>query len=200
MNFQEILDSAKNLNGDNIGTAHIVIKAFIYILVLLAVLFLGHRFQLADELLKLEKIENKELDLKKNFEAKAFKAANLERYKQQLAEMEESYGALLRQLPSDTEVPGLLEDITHTGLGSGLDFKSIALGSEMPSEFYTELPLTISINGGYHSFANFVSGVSALPRIVTLHDFTVVPKGSGGELDVNVKAKTYRYNEKGGEG
>jgi len=200
MNVQEVLDSAKNLNGDNIGTAHIVIKSSIYLLILLAVLFLGYRFQLADELLKLDKTEVKELDLKKNFEAKAHKAANLDRYKQQLAEMEESYGALLRQLPSDTEVPGLLEDITHTGLGSGLDFKSIALGNELPSEFYTELPLTISINGGFHSFANFVSGVSALPRIVTLHDFTVIPKGSGGELDVNIKAKTYRYNDKGEEG
>ena len=200
MNVQEILDSAKNLNGDNIGTAHVVIKSSIYLLVLVAVLFLGHRFQLADELLKLEKTEAKELDLKKSFEAKAHKAANLDRYKQQLAEMEESYGALLRQLPSDTEVPGLLEDITHTGLGSGLDFKSIALGGELPSEFYTELPLSIAIKGGFHSFSNFVSGVSALPRIVTLHDFTVVPKASGGELEINIKAKTYRYNDKGEEG
>ncbi len=199
MNSQEIIDSLRNLNGDNIGSAHIVVKMVIYALVFAAVLFLGYRLQLTDALMALEQKQVAETDLKKSFEERAFKAANLERYRQQLAEMEESYGALLRQLPSDTEVPGLLEDITHIGLGSGLEFKAIDLGIEKPSEFYTELPLTISIKGGYHSFANFVSGVSALPRIVTLHDFTILPKNSAGELDVIIQAKTYRYNQTGEE-
>lgn len=198
MDFQEILNSAKNLDGENIGTAHIVIKLAIYLLVLLAVLGMGYRFQLSDELIRLDKTVEKEQALKASFEDKAIKAANLERYKQQMLDMEESYGALLRQLPGDTEVPGLLEDITHTGLGSGLDFNSISLGQELPSEFYTELPITIKVKGGYHSFANFVSGVSALPRIVTLHDFTILPKGkNNNELEVTMQAKTYRYNDTG---
>lgn len=199
MNGQEILDSLRNLNGDNIGTAHIVVKMFIYVLVFIAVLYLGYSLQLADQRALLQQKEAAELDLKKTFEDRAFKAANLEHYKQQLAEMEESYGAMLRQLPSDTEVPGLLEDITHIGLGSGLEFKAIDLGTEKPSEFYTELPLIIEVKGGYHSFANFVSGVSALPRIVTLHDFTMSPKSAAGELDVIIHAKTYRYNQAGEE-
>ena len=198
MDFQEILNSAKSLDGDNIGTAHIIIKLTIYLLVLVAVLGMGYRFQLSDELLRLDKTVEKEQTLKESFEDKAIKAANLERYKQQMLDMEESYGALLRQLPGDTEVPGLLEDITHTGLGSGLDFNSISLGQERPSEFYTELPITIKVKGGYHSFANFVSGVSALPRIVTLHDFTILPKGqNNNELEVTIQAKTYRYNDTG---
>lgn len=199
MNFQEILDSLRNLNGDNIGTAHIVVKMIIYVLVFVAVLYLGYSLQLADQRAVLDKKRVAELDLKKTFEDRAFKAANLDRYKQQLAEMEESYGALLRQLPSDTEVPGLLEDISHIGLGSGLEFKAIDLGTEKPSEFYTELPLIIEVKGGYHSFANFVSGVSALPRIVTLHDFVMSPKSSAGELDVIIHANTYRYNQTGEE-
>lgn len=114
--------------------------------------------------------------------------------------METSFGALLRQLPSDTEVPGLLEDITRTGLGSGLEFEEIKLQPEVAQQFYIELPINIKVIGGYHDLATFVSGVSSLPRIVTLHDFEILPeKGEAAtsKLRMSIVAKTYRYNDKG---
>ena len=115
--------------------------------------------------------------------------------------MEESFGSLLRQLPKETEVPELLEDITHTGLGSGLDFDGITLETESTQEFYVEQPIKIKVQGDYHAFGAFVSGISALPRIVTLHNFTVVPMAnkfadSGAPiLTMEILAKTYRYKD-----
>ena len=117
--------------------------------------------------------------------------------------MEDSFGALLRQLPKETEVPGLLEDINQTGLGSGLDFESINLLPEVTQEFYAEDPIDIKVKGDYHAFGSFVSGIAALPRIVTLHDFKVVPVGTraAGDnapplLSMDITAKTYRYLDK----
>jgi type IV pilus assembly protein PilO len=129
-----------------------------------------------------------------------FQAANLEAYKEQMEEMEVSFGALLKQLPSDTEVPGLLEDITRTGLGSGLEFEEIKLLPEVTQQFYIELPIQIVVMGSYHDLATFVSGVASLPRIVTLHDFDIKPadkSGASSALRMSVLAKTYRYNDKG---
>ena len=116
-----------------------------------------------------------------------------------MKEMETSFGALLRQLPSDTEVPGLLEDITRTGLGSGLEFEEIKLLPEAAQQFYIELPIQISVVGTYHDLATFVSGVASLPRIVTLHDFSIMPASDGSttQLRMSILAKTYRYNDKG---
>ena len=108
--------------------------------------------------------------------------------------MEAQFGALLRQLPSDTEVPGLLEDITSTGIGAGLEFDSINLQPEIQREYYIELPIQISVRGSYHELGGFVSGVAGLPRIVTLHDFQIQPVG-GDQLDMNILAKTYRYRD-----
>ena len=105
------------------------------------------------------------------FEKKAFQAANLEAYRQQMREMEESFGALVSQLPSDTEVPGLLEDITNKGLLNGLNIASIDLLPEQAREFYVELPISIVASGSYHDLGAFVSGMAGLPRIVTLHNF-----------------------------
>ena len=116
-----------------------------------------------------------------------------------MKEMETSFGMLLRQLPSDTEVPGLLEDITRTGLGSGLEFEEIKLLPEVTQPFYIELPIQITVTGTYHDLATFVSGVAGLPRIVTLHDFDLAPaKPDGGpKLRMSILAKTYRYNDQG---
>ena len=120
--------------------------------------------------------------------------ANLEVFKQQMVEMEETFGALVRQLPSDTEVPGLLEDITNTALGSGLTLREIQLQAEQKRDFYVELPISIQVSGSYHELASFVSSVAGLPRIVTLHDFTITPtSGNPDRLDMKVVAKTYRY-------
>lgn len=163
-----------------------------------AVLALGYNFHLSDMQAQLEQQAAEEETLKQQFSTKAFQAANLEAYKAQMKEMEESFGALLRQLPSDTEVPGLLEDITRTGLGSGLSSRKSLL-PEVAQQFYIELPIQISVVGGYHDLATFVSGVSSLPRIVTLHDFEIKPvaPGSTSKLRMSILAKTYRYNDKG---
>jgi type IV pilus assembly protein PilO len=140
--------------------------------------------------------EAKEVKLKKDFEAKAFQAANLEAYRQQMAEMEESFGALVSQLPSDTEVPGLLEDITNKGLLNGLDIASIDLQKESAKEFYVELPIAIAASGSYHDLGAFISGMAGLPRIVTLHDFEITTdKKDANKLDMKIIAKTYRYKD-----
>jgi type IV pilus assembly protein PilO len=141
-------------------------------------------------------VEGQELELKKDFEKKAFQAANLEAYRQQMVEMEESFGALVSQLPSDTEVPGLLEDITNKGLLNGLEIASIQLQKEAAREFYVELPIAISASGSYHDLGAFISGMAGLPRIVTLHDFTITAKGDdANNLGMSIIAKTYRYKD-----
>jgi type IV pilus assembly protein PilO len=146
--------------------------------------------------LKLAAAEAEEIKLKKDFETKAFQAANLEAYRQQMVEMEESFGALVSQLPSDTEVPGLLEDITNKGLLNGLDIASIDLQKEKAKEFYVELPIAINASGSYHDLGAFISGMAGLPRIVTLHDFQITTnKKNANSLDMKIIAKTYRYKD-----
>jgi len=149
----------------------------------------------------LQKAEADELDLRSQFESKQQRAANLEGYKTQLAEMERSFGAMLRQLPGKTEVPNLLVDISQTGLAAGLQEKLFQPGSEKSNGFYAELPIKIKLVGSYHQFGAFVSGIAALPRIVTLHDIQITPvdaKGGYDNLTMDVTAKTYRYIEDDG--
>jgi type IV pilus assembly protein PilO len=142
-----------------------------------------------------------ETELWSTLEAKAKKAANLQAYKDQLAEMEKSFGAMLRQLPDKTEVPNLLVDISQTGLAAGLEEKLFQPQGEIRKDFYAELPISIRLTGGYHDMGSFASGIAALPRIVTLHDFEITPagrdarSGTPGDLNISVTAKTYRYLE-----
>ena len=147
----------------------------------------------------LQKAEADELDLRTQFENKQQRAANLDAYKQQLAEMERSFGAMLRQLPGKTEVPNLLVDISQTGLAAGLRKSCSSPGREKSNGFYAELPIKIRLVGTYHHFGAFVSGIAALPRIVTLHDIQISAgrRESGGydNLTMDVTAKTYRYIE-----
>ena len=166
---------------------------------MVVVLGLGYQFQLKDRQADLEQRSAEEITLKEQFSSKAFQAANLDAYKTQMVEMEASFAGLLRQLPSDTEVPGLLEDITRTGLNSGLEFEGIKLLPEVTQQFYIELPIQMSVLGRYEDLATFASAVSSLPRIVTLHDFELKPDGASGSsrLRLNILAKTYRYNDKG---
>jgi type IV pilus assembly protein PilO len=137
----------------------------------------------------------KEVTLWDDLEKKARKAANLQAYKDQLAEMEKSFGAMLRQLPNKTEVPNLLVDISQTGLAAGLEEKLFQPERENRKDFYAELPIRIRLTGDYHEMGNFASGIAALPRIVTLHDIEITPPkdGNEGDLVLNVTAKTYRY-------
>ncbi|HIN66815.1 type 4a pilus biogenesis protein PilO [Stutzerimonas frequens] len=188
-----------DLDLNNLGSWPAPVKFITGVILLAVVLALGYYLHLQDMQVQLEQQQAQEATLKQQFSSKAFQAANLDAYKKQMSEMETSFGALLRQLPSDTEVPGLLEDITRTGLGSGLEFEEIKLQPEVAQQFYIELPINIKVIGGYHDLATFVSGVSSLPRIVTLHDFEIKPEkdDSTSKLQMNIVAKTYRYNDKG---
>lgn len=188
-----------DLDTNNMGSWPPAIKAVAGALLMVLVLALGYNFYISDLESQLETKREEESTLKEQFASKARMAANLELYTQQMKEMENSFGVLLRQLPSDTEVPGLLEDITRTGLGSGLEFEEIKLLPEVTQPFYIELPIQITVTGAYHDLATFVSGVAGLPRIVTLHDFDIVPANPDGgtKLRMSILAKTYRYNDKG---
>ncbi|MFG0722925.1 type 4a pilus biogenesis protein PilO [Pseudomonas sp. GLN_6] len=204
MSLNDSLESLRkidinDLDFNNVGSWPVAVKFIAGVIVFVAVLALGYNFHLKDLQLQLEAQQAQESSLKEQFSSKAFQAANLEAYKEQMQEMEVSFGALLKQLPSDTEVPGLLEDITRTGLGSGLEFEEIKLLPEAVQQFYIELPIQIKVVGTYHDLATFVSGVASLPRIVTLHDFELVPVEVGGvsTLRMSILAKTYRYNDKG---
>jgi type IV pilus assembly protein PilO len=188
-----------DLDTNNMGSWPPAIKALAGALLMVLVLALGYSFYLSDLEDQLGLKREEESTLKEQFATKARMAANLELYTQQMKEMENSFGVLLRQLPSDTEVPGLLEDITRTGLGSGLEFEEIKLLPEVTQQFYIELPIQITVTGAYHDLATFVSGVAGLPRIVTLHDFDLAPADpeGGPKLRMSILAKTYRYNDKG---
>jgi len=190
-----------NIDFNNVGSWPGALKFIVGLVLLIALLFAGYHFHLKDLQLVLERSEAQELTLRKDFEDKSFRAANLEAYKSQLVEIEERFGTLLKQLPSDTEVPGLLEDITQMGLNSGLEFESITLQPETAKQFYVELPISIVVEGSYHDMGTFVSSIASLPRIVTLHDFSISPvtEDNGDLLRMNILARTYRYNDTGGE-
>ncbi|MEN8204674.1 MAG: type 4a pilus biogenesis protein PilO [Pseudomonadota bacterium] len=169
-------------------------RAVVILFLMGGVIFLGYWFHTKDQMVDLQSAEDKEKGLKIIFETKAKQAANLEAYEQQLEEMRESFGAMLRQLPNQTEVADLLVDVSQTGLASGLEFELFQPLSEVPREFYAELPISIRVIGGYHEFGDFISGVAALPRIVTIHDVNISRAGDG-LLGMNLTAKTYRYIE-----
>ena len=144
---------------------------------------------------ELQSAQSQEQTLRTEFHNKHAKAVNLDVYKQQLKDIERSFGALLRQLPGKTEVPNLLVDISQTGLAAGLEEKLFQPAPEQKKDFYAELPIKIRLSGGYHQLAQFVSGIAALPRIVTLGDIDIKPasKDSYDQLVLDLTAKTYRY-------
>jgi type IV pilus assembly protein PilO len=144
---------------------------------------------------ELQRREDMEQTLRQEFKTKHAKAVNLEVYKQQLKDIERSFGALLRQLPGKTEVPNLLVDISQTGLSAGLEEKLFQPQPEQKRDFYAELPIRITLTGSYHEFGEFVSGIAALPRIVTLHDIEIktATKDAYDQLTLDLTAKTYRY-------
>lgn len=206
LDVRELIDELNSLDFENVGGWPLPVKIGAAILVFGFIVFLGYFLSIKDLNSRHDQLEREEKTLLESYEQKAFQAYNLDQYRQQLAEMEARFETLKSQLPRDTEVPGLLEDITHTGLGSGLEFETIALKDEVKKEFYAELPIDIQVVGDYHGFGSFVSGVAALPRIVTLHDFKITPvkdddsSASGSLLDMAITAKTYRYAEGGDNG
>lgn len=194
--LQELLESLQDLDPQNMGSWPTPVKIGTAVLTFVVVAFLLYFLEISPKYDTLDQQVRREADLMTQYENKAFKAQNLDQYRKQLDDMEEMFGSLLAQLPKETEVPGLLEDITHTGLGSGLEFKKIDLGEEAVKEFYAELPIQINALGDFHGFGAFVSGVAALPRIVTLDNFSIKPTNDGGPgmLEVTITAKTYRYS------
>ena len=204
MNFVEQL---RQLDFKDIGRWPFMFRAlgvlivFVFVTLMLVWYFVWGDNGNRPELLK---ARAEQVSLWSTFDEKQRKAANLEAYRQQLAEIERTFGAMLRQLPGKTEVPSLLVDISQTGLASGLQERLFQPGTETKKDFYAELPIKIQLTGGYHEFGQFVSGIAALPRIVTLHDIEITRSGrpTGGrkgapapsdELTLNLTAKTYRY-------
>lgn len=199
MAMQDVLQELKefdvnDLDVENIGSWPMPIKVIVWVLAFVGVLAAGYFYDVKDLQQSLADVEAQEQRLKDQFGIKAAQATNLDAYRKQMVEMEESFGALVSQLPSDTEVPGLLEDITNKGLESGLEIESITLGGERQEEFYVELPIEIVVSGNYHDLGLFVSGIAGLPRIVTLHDFDI-NLNDINTLTMKITAKTYRYKD-----
>ena len=192
-----LLDELKSLDPKDPGRWPLVVRGFcVIVLFAICTIVFSYMFVWTQDRPLLQKAEADELDLRSQFENKQQRAANLDAYKAQLAEMEHTFGAMLRQLPGKTEVPNLLVDISQTGLAAALQEKLFQPGQEVKKDFYAELPIKITLTGSYHDFGAFVSGIAALPRIVTLHDIQIAPveKTSGfDQLQLDLTAKTYRY-------
>lgn len=188
------------------------IKAAIIAFLCLVLMGAWYYFDTEAQLTELDTAKNEEVTLRGDFEQKYRKAASLDAYKIQLAEMEKTFGDLLRQLPDKTQVPELLVDVSQTGLASGLEFELFKPGAEVVKDFYAELPIEVQVVGNYMDFGTFVSGLASLPRIVTVHNIKLAPtvKGSttttaasSGQkvrkfpMRMNALVKTYRYLEEG---
>jgi type IV pilus assembly protein PilO len=203
MALQDSLQQLKNfdmadLDVNNIGNWPGAVKGIILALLVVLIGVLGYVLFITEKRDRLRAEASTEKELRTDYEAKAFQAANLEELRAQRDELEKTFGELVSQLPSDTEVPGLIEDITDTAIASGLAIESIVLEEERTAEYYIELPITIKVAGSYHDLGSFVSGVSNLSRIVTLHDFTIGGKDGADKLAMTILAKTYRYHDEGG--
>jgi type IV pilus assembly protein PilO len=194
-----LLDELRSLDPRDPGRWPLAVRAAAvaacFVVVAAALIYV---FVWQDRMPDLQARENQEQALRNEFRAKHAKAVNLAVYKQQLTDIEKSFGALLRQLPSKTEVPNLLVDISQTGLAAALQEKLFQPGQEVKKDFYAELPIHIQLTGSYHEFGAFVSGIAALPRIVTLHDIQITPinkdkSAAYDQLQLDLTAKTYRY-------
>jgi type IV pilus assembly protein PilO len=209
-NLEKLQNDFSNLDPENMGSWPLPVKIVCWVLTAVIVVILSYQFVLRDQTESLNQEIQKEQTLRTSFESKVRDAANLDAYRAQMKEMKESFDALVLQLPKDTEVPGLLDDISNTGQSSGLNIESIKLLPEKKADFYVELPIDIQVSGGYHDFGTFASGIAGLPRIVTLHDFVIAPSGAttsankttkndsgdargSEELTMTITAKTYRY-------
>ena len=195
-----LIEELRSLDTNDPGRWPLAFRVVAVAIVFVGVLAGGiYMFVVKTEVPLLERAELQEQNLRAAFEDKQRRAANFDAYREQLAEIERDFGAMLRQLPGRTEVPNLLVDISQTGLAAGLEEELFQPMGEVQREFYAELPIRIRLSGNYHELGNFVSGIAALPRIVTLHDISISPINQQQEQDVydeltlDVTAKTYRY-------
>lgn len=198
--FQNVVSDLKNFDWadlqdvESIGAWPVAVKIIIITFIFIGCLTGGYLLHIQNLQTELQNVVGEENQLRVEFEQKAFLASNLEEYRAQTVEMEASFEELLRQLPSETEVPGLVDDVTETGEGSGLAFENIALQPEVVREFYIELPIDVDVEGDFHDFGTFVSGVASLDRIVTLHDFVITAENPTS-LSMDIVARTYRYRD-----
>ncbi|WP_320824951.1 type 4a pilus biogenesis protein PilO [Reinekea sp.] len=206
MNMTEFFDGFKPENFDyqnrdfnNMGSWPLAIRVGTCLLASIVIVFGFYFLAVKESQANYQRSISKEPTLKQQYQTKSFQVANLDAFKLQLIEMEETFGALLSQLPDDSEMPGLLDDISTTGTQSGLEIDRITPSADVTREFYIETPIGIAVRGSFHEMGNFVSSMSAIPRIVTLHDFSI--KGTGNRADseseapltMTIQAKTYRY-------
>jgi type IV pilus assembly protein PilO len=193
-----LADELRTLDVNDIGRWPLVFRVVVIGLVFAVVVGFGIYWTIIeDRAPQLKRAQDEEQTLRVAFESKQRKAANYDEYKKQLDQMEQSFGTMLRQLPGETEIPSLIVDISQTGLAAGLKEKLFQPQPEVPKDFYAEKPILIHLSGSYHDIANFVSGIAALPRIVTLHNISVAPEAADSfdSLSIEVTAKTYRYLE-----
>ncbi len=190
MNLSEV-----NWDFEAAGSWPFPIKVATVVLVSILVTAAGVYYITIDQLNELEQLENKEQELKTSFERKQKKAVNLPEYKEQLKQIEESLGEMIKQMPTKAEVANLLIDISQTGLASGLEFRLFKPGAAIRKDFYSELPISIKVVGKYEELGLFVSGLASLPRIVTVHNVTISPSGTLMTMDATIKT----YNEEAGE-
>lgn len=203
MDLSEIrLDELDIEDLKKVGTAPLPVKIAIIVILCVALLVAGYFLDTTQQQIELDKVTAEEQQLRQVFAGKQAKAANLEAYKQQLEEMRTSFGTLLRQLPNETEIETLLTDISQTGISSGLDIDYFKPEGLRPKEFYSEYPIKLKVTGRYHEFAEFISGVAALPRIVTVQEIEIKPSSekSSVKLTMELTAITYQYLDESKEG
>lgn len=193
VNYQAILDDFRYMNPNDPGAWPAIPKFTVLVGVFLVILLAGWWFFWSDQLGRLEGAGQEELSLKDQFIAKKRQAVNLDLYTQQLAEIDRSFGALLKQLPNKSEIEALLIEVNQAGLGRGLQFELFRPGAEQIKDFYAELPVTVKINGSYHDIGAFAADVAKLPRIVTLNGISVAPLKGSETLSLDATVKTFRY-------
>jgi type IV pilus assembly protein PilO len=191
-----LVEELQSLDVNDVGRWPLVFRIAVIAIVFVLVVGLGtYWFIVKDKAPQLERVQEEEKALRTTFESKQRKAANYDAYKAQLAQIEQSFGTMLRQLPGETEIPSLIVDISQTGLAAGLQEKLFVPRGEVRKDFYAEKPISIRLTGSYHEIGNFVGGIAALPRIVTLHDINITREDNKefDDLSIEVTAKTYRY-------
>ena len=193
VDFGKLADDFRYMNPNDPGAWPLVPKVSVLVGLFLALLLAGWWFVWNDQLTELENKQREEETLKQQYLEKKRQAVNLDLYTQQLAEIDRSFGALLKQLPDKSEIEALLIEVNQAGLGRGLQFELFKPGQEQIKDFYAELPITVKINGNYHDFGAFAADIAKLPRIVTLNNIAISPVKEGGQLSLEATTKTFRY-------
>jgi type IV pilus assembly protein PilO len=193
VDFQAIANDFRFMNPNDPGAWPLIPKIVVLLSLFVVILLAGWWFLWSDQFLELETKQREEETLKQQYLDKKRQAVNLDLYIQQLAEIDRSFGALLKQLPNKSEIEALLIEVNQAGLGRGLQFELFRPGQEQIKDFYAELPISVKINGSYHDFGAFAADIAKLPRIVTLNNIAIAPVKEGGILSLDATTKTFRY-------